>query len=310
MALPLIKHKLRGLAATEFLLVAVPILLTGLGALEAARWFLVRQTLSQALLEAARAGATQHADPAAMQAHLRLGLLPLYASAATEAGLELGLHRLHQHEQKLSSQYGLAPWHLEILSPRPAHFLDFAEVDTASGRPRIPNSYQAERHRNYSAAGHPEGRGSNSGATLFEANTLSLRLTYPYTPLVPGMRSLLRILGVTGASHHYGNRVMREAGLLPIRQQLSVTMQSDTWWWPQTADAVLPATPDTPPVVPGGASVGACSGIWCQPTGWVQAAPHTPLSNFAPSTGAENTQAPLAPPPEPDPACGVVLCCT
>src|SRR5690606_28821893 len=95
------------------------------GVVETARWYLVRQAVGQALLEAARAGATQHAESAALQKGLRLGLSPLYATAATSLGLAEGQRRLDQRQRDLRTKFGLAPWHLEILNPTPAHFADF-----------------------------------------------------------------------------------------------------------------------------------------------------------------------------------------
>lgn len=306
-------RKPSGTAATEFLLTAVPLLLAGLGAVEAARWYLVRQAVGQALLEAARAGATRHAEPAAMHESLRQGLLPLHASAATSAGMAIGRQRLDRRSRRLSERYGLAPWHLEILSPRRAHFQDFAVFDPGGGSARIPNSYQAERHHGRIADGSPDGRGTASGETLFEANTLTLRLTYPHPPLVPGLGSLLRALGRAAPAGGYAGRAMRDAGLLPIRQEVSVAMQSDVHWWPGS-DTGRPPTADRP-----GTSAferNACTGIWCQSPGGAtdapaMAAPPPGRSESSGGDGDGGDSEPAAPPPpaRPEDGCGIVLCC-
>lgn len=74
-----VSHRQRGAAATETLLIAVPLLLTGLGMLEAARWWGVRQTVGLAAMEAAREGSASGGDSQAMATALRRALLPLVA---------------------------------------------------------------------------------------------------------------------------------------------------------------------------------------------------------------------------------------
>src|SRR5690606_21209424 len=105
---PILARSVRGMAATEFILAAVPLLLAGLGAFEAAHWNLARQAVSFALLEGARAGAASHANLAAIENAFMTGLQPLGHAHA----------RPHLPD-------GQAPWKIEILSPRPAHFADF-----------------------------------------------------------------------------------------------------------------------------------------------------------------------------------------
>src|SRR3546814_2801513 len=52
-----------GASLIEFSVVAVPILLLGLGSVDIASWFFTRQAVSLALLEAGRAGIVSHAHP-------------------------------------------------------------------------------------------------------------------------------------------------------------------------------------------------------------------------------------------------------
>src|SRR5690554_4785895 len=106
---PTFGRRVRGVAAAEFTLVAIPLLLAGLGALEVARWYLASQAVSLALLEGARAGAVAHASPRAISEAFDRGLLPLRAGAAP-----------HPRAQ------GLDPWQIQILSPHAGHFADFS----------------------------------------------------------------------------------------------------------------------------------------------------------------------------------------
>ncbi|MDX3881390.1 MAG: pilus assembly protein, partial [Achromobacter sp.] len=66
----------RGAAAIEFAVAAAVVLLLGLLAVEAAHWQAARQLAHLALMEAGRAGATAHGDPARMRAAFLQALLP------------------------------------------------------------------------------------------------------------------------------------------------------------------------------------------------------------------------------------------
>src|SRR5690606_35608988 len=68
----------QGAGIAEFVIVAIPVLFVTLGTIEIARWFLVRQAVGMALIEAARAGATEHAHPDAITAAFEQALLPLF----------------------------------------------------------------------------------------------------------------------------------------------------------------------------------------------------------------------------------------
>jgi hypothetical protein len=282
----------RGMAATEFVLVSIPLLLAGLGAFEAAHWNLVRQAVSFALLEGARAGAVSHADPAAIRAALQKGLQPL------------GDGSRHLPD-------GQPPWQIDILSPRAAHFVDFPGPHS-NGMRTIHHAYQDIRHRQALAAGLPGRRGMASGDTIFGANTLSLRLHYVHVPIVPGMRSLLRRLGAALPDAGFAAQAMRRAGALPVRQTVSITMQSSPWDW-QHGGVVAPAAapPGRQAAMPAQtpASAPPCGGIWCDVSwagrSWqpVPAAPLPPASAAVPANPA-----PL-PWDDTGQACQAALCC-
>nr|MBF0683993.1 pilus assembly protein [Pseudomonas sp.] len=293
--LPTPVRSVRGMAATEFILVSVPLLLAGLGAFEAARWNVARQAVSFALLEGARAGAVSHASPQAIEDAFRKGLQPLGASHAARALPDDQL-----------------PWRVEVLSPRPAHFTDFPGSNHQGVR-TIEHAYQSLQHQRAVNAGLPGGRGPESGDTIFGANTLSLRLTYLHVPLVPGMRSFLRQLGAVLPDAGFAAQAMRTAGALPIRQTVSIAMQSSPREHDHAAltPALGPPGRGVPAQLDPPAQAPPCRGLWCDrpwPGAYEQpaaTAPHTALS--PPLTApADSTTLPWD---DNKQACQAALCC-
>jgi len=291
------RRVVRGMAATEFVLVSIPLLLAGLGAFEAARWNLARQAVSLALLEGARAGAVSHADPVAIRVALQKGLQPLGEGPRRLPG-------------------GQPPWQIDILSPRAGHFTDFPGP-RSNGMRTIHHAYQDLQHQRALAAGLPGGRGMASGDTIFGANTLSLRLHYLHVPIVPGMRSFLRQLGSVLPDDGFAAQAMRRTGALPIRQTVSITMQSSPWDW-QHDGTLVPAAPvpGSQPAMPTQtlAGVPTCSGIWCAIPRTEQAWQPGPAAPLPPAPPAA-TAGPLPALPLPLPwddteqACQAALCC-
>lgn len=318
-----------GTSAVEFTLVAIPMLLVGLGAVELSRWFFVKQAISLALLEAGRAGIIDHARPTTIEEAFERGLLPLYPGTATQSAPQ----RLQQSLARRQEASKAPAWQIKVLSPHAAVFHDFASsqatVAGAAGLAVIDNNYQAEQHQAYLKQGRPDGRGPISDATIFDANTLVLHLSYMHEPLVPGMRALMRLLAYGSQGHA---QAALAAGYLPMQQTLRLTMQSHPVAWPNTSSKVVlgdgtvhqfaaPATNDS------------CLGIWCNTTNaalpsYVANTPQSPgasgvpaaSNNFnwpgnVPETGGklpaasapgpnENTA-----PPDYDVVCGTVLCC-
>lgn len=236
-----------------FLLAALPAVLLGLGGVEVAHWMSLRQTLSLALIDAARAGTTQQGAPEAI-------------AAAFEAGLRFSIPDPGSREQILARHARAlgTPWVIRILSPDPGSFLDHADpmlsgAGSAPGRPTIRNDYQAQQHQHGLAQGWPQGRGPRSDTTIFEANTLTLALWWPHRPRVPGLSGLIRQISPWVADPDSAH--MMAHGFLPFRQQASLTMQSHPVRWPALADGRVrygqpaagaptpwaPAPPDTPP---------------------------------------------------------------
>lgn len=288
---------INGTAATEFLLVALPLLVMGLGAFDVARWHLVRQTVGHALLEAARAGAVSHADPQAIQGTLQRALQPLQGA---------------RHAMALQARYGLAPWHIEVVSPRAGHFNDFPGPPRLGMR-TIRHSYQHEQHLRAIAAGRPLGRGPASDETVFQANTLVLRLTYLHTPLAPGMRPLLRLAGRLADAQSFGGQAMRAAGVVAMRQTVSVAMQSAPYEWPANAHTALRPQHTSQPAahqpagMPASPPYAACTRPACGQSGSAQPMAGAGQHAAAPSTSSNAP--PLSGDPDMGQACAAALCC-
>lgn len=312
-----------GAGMVEFAVTAVPILLLGLGGMELARWFYMKQALSLALLDAARAGITQHARPQAIKDAFEIALRPLYPPAAAQTSAQRVRHALDERHQAIRQ----APWRIQVLDPAAAAFADFADPGLGADRRAINNDYQREQHMARQGAGWTGGRGPASGQTIYQANALTLALTYPVEPLVPGLRPLLRLLG--SGTGNYGQRVLA-GGYLPMAQEIRLTMQSHPMEWPDLPDGTVvhgnavrlstgpPAGADAP-----------CRGLWCPglagPGRAGAAAPAPTDAGEGMPVGGETladapAETPGAGPGSPagdsgletlsdDPACGLTLCC-
>jgi len=222
----------RGSTLIEFSLAAVLLLTLGLGVVETAHWFGVRQILSLALVEAARAGALTHAQPQEIEQAFERGLLPLFGSGAVAVASRQT--RLAQTRTAL----GLAPWRIQVDSPSPLAFQEFTPLSTPlpaalNPRPALPaldNDYLSEQHARALARGWPQGRGPRTHLTVFEAHTLTLTLYYPHRPLLASTRLLLRGLAADSQTP-YTQTALRQ-GFLPIQRRASVMMQTHPVLWP------------------------------------------------------------------------------
>ncbi len=222
------RHSQRGAGMAGFLLAAVPVLTLGLGGVEAAHWSGLRQTLSLALMEAARTGATHQARPQTIAQAFEHGLRMAYPDPHAAA------RALRERQAALG-----APLRIRIARPGPEAFLDHTDPDLRGpraypGQPLIRNDYQARQHTRRLAQGWPEGRGPRSGLSIHEANTLVLELWWPHRPLIPGLGAIVRALAPL-AGEPTQSRLMA-AGYLPFRRRVAVAMQSHPAAWPDLAD--------------------------------------------------------------------------
>lgn len=316
-----------GASALEFTIIAIPILLVALAAIEISGWFLIKQTLSLALLEAGRAGIVDHARPSTIETAFERALLPVYAAPSRQ-----DTHtRLQQSLLRREQRSGVPPWQISIVSPSPAAFTDFSSrrilVDGARGLAHIDNNYQAEQHARYLQQGWPFGRGPASGGTIFDANSLVLHLSYMHEPLVPGMQGLMRLLAPFSEGHA---QIAYANGYVPLRQTLRLTMQSHPVAWPQTTDKVLTSASHTFQSISDAKPI--CAGFWCPDRNQLLAGatprnadlpvvpdqylphpvypPTTPGQSPPPASGTGGaSQKDNTVPGDLDDACGTVLCC-
>ncbi len=270
-----------------FLLASVPVLTLGLGGVEAAHWSGLRQTLSLALMEAARAGATRQARPQAIAQAFEHGLRMAYPDPRA-AG-----RALRERRAALG-----APWRIRIARPSPDAFLDHADPDLRGprdhpGQPLIRNDYQARQQARRLAQGWPGGRIPRSGLTIHEANTLVLELWWPHRPLVPGVAAIVRALAPLAGDPAQAR--LMAAGYLPFRRRVGVAMQSHPAAWPDLADGRV--THDTAPAPPPVREAGPSE--WTggsDPAGPPTADAGAPAAGAAPGGGLGNEREP----PDPD----------
>lgn len=322
--------KQSGLGSVEFLLIAAPVSLLGLGSVETAYWYISRQAGNLALLEAARSAATHHGNPASIERAFEKALLPLFASSGSFSGPQ---QRMQAYFASVTQKTGQTPWRIVIQSPSLADFNYFKRSDLAisqqTGLPAIDNNYQYEQYQRM-------GQAIQSGRNIYQANTLQLELTYAYKPLVPGVSQLFKMLA--GNTSAYANQLQAN-GMLPIKHSLSVSMQSHPVLWPASTSGKVIYAHDSQLAHTTGDILqknDACAGLWCNnPLPPASGMPQTGLPN-SPGTGnttpGTNTQGNTSTTqgntgtvsseqqtgqsPEEilleqnDPACGVTLCCT
>ncbi len=216
----------QGTVLIETSLILVPVLFAAGLAVELLHSNQLRQVATLALYQTGRVASTSQALPENMLAAFRQAIAPLFSVQG---------QRDHAHvptrsaEQRFYLQTGLPLWQLEILSPTQASFKDFADttLTRAQGRPVIRNSYLAQQHQQHVAAGWPDGRGPFSGQTVFQANTLRLRLTLLYSSTVPGVRLIMK--GLAWLVLRREDLVSRawQQGLLAVVVEADVMMQSN-----------------------------------------------------------------------------------
>lgn len=190
----------RGVSMIETL-IALPILLiVGLGALQFALILQARHALNFALIEAARAGSVEHADPTAIRTGMARGLLPWLYGARGPSEYMQNLMRTEAHLLEGEFQGWVM---LSQQSPTPESFDDWSEParnangELLEGVREIPHDNLGSRSiRMQPASGVAGLRGQEpigqvSGQTLNDANVLRLRLDYGVPLVVPVVGRLM-----------------------------------------------------------------------------------------------------------------------
>lgn len=200
----------RGAAIAEAV-IALPILLVViLGAIQFGLIYQAKATLNHAALQAARAGAVDHASPDALRSGLARGLLPLYSPSSS---LDAVVSTIARIEADLA-----ASARIRILNPTREAFDDFAE--TVDGIRELPND---RLHARSTAIG------ARSGLNVQDANLLRAEITYGYELKVPLVnwfitRTLLIARG-SRTPDGFTQQLLRRTRL-PISATSTVRMQS------------------------------------------------------------------------------------
>lgn len=312
-------------SSTEFLLTAIPTLLLGMGGYELTRWYHTRHLLNLALVEAARAGSVYHSMPEKIEHSFEQALDPLFASANNPT------QQKQHYLQKVEQITQVPAWQIILESPTHEHFLDFHRQDLDIAQQTdlyaIDNNYQKEQHQRKSL-------GVLSQESIYEANTLSMSLSYAYEPIVPGIKFLFKQLRHFYTEPHA--TTLLSHGFLPIKHELSISMQSHPVQW-QSSAKVITSHPHTKRIPPNPLSERStaelCQGIWCHSrttTSTISnhriplpSQPPSPPSSSNPSStpASQGYIPPTEEPPStiessthlPDknhPLCGVSLCCS
>ncbi|CAM3500666.1 Flp pilus-assembly TadG-like N-terminal domain-containing protein [Bordetella sputigena] len=283
---------------------ALPLFFCGLLIIEAARWHMTRQMLNLALLEAARAGTTAHARPAAIEQAFEAALLPLFHPPGRHGDART---RMRASFLYVAQQTGAAPWRIEVLAPTAEAYADFGDaslrVPGAPGLPAIRNDYQAEQHLRRRRMGWQAGRGPRSGQTVFEANMLRLRLAYAHPPWLPGLRALLARLAAGRGSRDPAAR----AGMLVMEMEMALPMQSHPVLWHRIA-AGGASRPWRSEGVGRPAAPGAGAGDRLQVLPPWRGEESAAVSG-QPDPGAQGASRNADHRRSDDPACGVLICC-
>ncbi len=192
------RARAKGASMVEFLIVAPLLLLLGLGLVQFGMVFHAKSALNHALQEAARVGAVNNGEVAAIRDGLTEGLVPFMGGGRNQQEL---LETRARVALELETG-GAAGWiRMRQLSPSPQSFSDWAEdaYDESGNRVReIPNAslsvLRCTRQPNGGVAGTrastacPTGGepiGADSQQTLSDANLLKLELTYGVKLTVP-----------------------------------------------------------------------------------------------------------------------------
>ena len=208
----------------EFLIVAPVLLLVGLGTLQAGLLYHSKTILNYATFEAARVGATRHAQHKPMRKELGLRLAPLIGGNGTAEKAAVAMAKM---SVEIESPIGLTgqiavPTKLEILNPPEEAFLaanwGTASLENANQR-AIPNSHLRHQDEN-------EIKG---GLSLQDANLLKIQVTQGIPLNVPIVGPLLAKLMIPMYADDIDKQLHLMSGRFPMSSTATVRMQSEAW---------------------------------------------------------------------------------
>lgn len=220
----LFKPKQTGASLVEFTIIAIPILILLLGSIETSQWYFTRQALSLALLEAGRSATTNNNHPQHIIDSFEKHLQPLFTGSNNKPSNNSHL-RLHKALNKRIQDVNQAPWQIKVISPSGAAFIDFKDNriknSQFNGYTVINNDYLELQYKN--------GLGQTSKQDIFQANTLTLSLTWQHKPVLPLIKPILKILG--NKNGDYKQKALY-SGYLPMQREINLMMQTHPVQWP------------------------------------------------------------------------------
>ena len=181
-------HAARGQAMVETVVILFALLLLLLGTIQFGLIYNAKITLNEAAFEAARAGALNHADRAAIEYGLARGLAPLYTSVPADASPREQVARVQAARDRVLDEIrhqGFAC--IQRISPDESAFQAYGipgRVGDYVG-PLIPNDHLRYRSNR---------TGFGTDVSIQDANLLKLRITYCYPLYVPLISRVLQQL--------------------------------------------------------------------------------------------------------------------
>lgn len=158
------QQRQRGAAVIESALAILLLLLVATAVIEFSHWGVVRHLCRQALHDSLRISVSEHGT----------------------------LQSLEQAFETLRHSRLTQAWSLQITRPDAETLTDFQDpfLSAQQGLPVIRNDSQREQHQRFLTR-WPDGKGPISGKTIFEANLLTVELTYHHQLLSPWFRRWL-----------------------------------------------------------------------------------------------------------------------
>lgn len=231
----------RGATLVEFVVVVPTLLFMLMNLIQYGLLYHAKSQLNYATFEAARAGTTGNADPAAIRTAFTRALTGYYGGGSTTA-------QLATSHAKAKADTNAANVRIEILSPTKESFDDYASPALKSrlklSSRVIPNSNLAFIQCPIDVSGcNKDPKTNASGQTLADANLLKIRITYgiPKHKQIPlagkFMNWALSILN-SGDPDAFRQSLVA-AGRIPVVTHTVMRMQSPAY---ENANASLPGT--------------------------------------------------------------------